>query len=116
MKGAMKRFCFTLELRPDPALIAEYVELHREGRPEIHRSIRDAGVLDMQIFLLGTQLFMIMDTTDAFTLEHKAALDHANPSVVAWERLMSRFQNADPSGDFAGRWQAMRKIFQLTDK
>jgi L-rhamnose mutarotase len=103
----MLRFCFALELRPDPALIAEYVELHREGRPEIHRSIRDAGVLDMQIFLLGNQLFMIMDTTDAFTLEDKAALDRANPSVVAWEQLMSRFQNVDPSGDLAGRWHPL---------
>ncbi|MBB5327983.1 L-rhamnose mutarotase [Edaphobacter lichenicola] len=43
----MKRFCLTLSLRPDPELIAEYIEHHRIGRPEIHKSIRDAGVLDI---------------------------------------------------------------------
>jgi L-rhamnose mutarotase len=110
MKGTMQRFCFTLDLRPDPTLIAKYLDLHRDGRPEIHRSIRHAGVLDMQIFILGNRLFfMIMDTTDSFTLEHKAALDRANPSVVEWERLMSSFQNVDPSGDSTEKWQLMKK-------
>lgn len=109
----MQRFCFTLKLRPDSELIAEYVELHRDGRPEIHQSIRDAGVTDMQIFLNGNQLFMIMDTTDSFTLERKAAMDLANPAVVEWERLMSRFQDVDEHGDSTKRWQLLTKIYQL---
>lgn len=109
----MQRFCFALDLRPDPQLIAEYVDLHRHGRPEIHQSIRDAGVLDMQIFLLHNHLFMIMDTTDAFTLEGKTAMDLANPKVMEWEQLMSRFQDVDQSGDPTGRWKPLRKIFQL---
>ncbi|WP_035353777.1 L-rhamnose mutarotase [Edaphobacter aggregans] len=99
----MQRFCFTLDLRPDPELIAEYIELHRSGRPEIHKGIRDAGVLDMQIFIAGNQLFMIMDATDSFTLDHKAAMDRANPAVMEWERLMSRFQNVDEESDLTAR-------------
>jgi L-rhamnose mutarotase len=110
----MQRFCFTLNLRPDPDLVAEYVELHRHGRPEIHRSIRDAGVLDMQIFLHGRQLFMVMDTTDSFTLEQKAAMDLANPEVLEWERLMARFQDVNEHGDFDTKWKLLQKVFQLT--
>jgi L-rhamnose mutarotase len=109
----MQRFCFTLKLRSDPKLIAEYVELHRHGRPEIHKSIRDAGVLDMQIFLTGNQLFMIMDTTDGFTLERKAKMDRESPAVMEWERLMSRFQDVDADGDPAARWLPLTKIYQL---
>jgi L-rhamnose mutarotase len=109
----MQRFCFTLNLRPDLNLIAEYVDLHRYGRPEIHQSIRDTGVLDMQIFLTGNRLFMIMDTDDTFTLEHKAAMDLANPEVLAWEQLMTRFQDVDESGDPTTRWEPLEKIFQL---
>lgn len=110
----MQRFCLTLELRPNPELIQEYVDYHREGWPEIHKSIRDAGVLDMQIYLTGNRLFMIIDTTDEFTFERKSAMDTANPKVLEWERLMARFQNVDEGSDPTTRWGPCEKIFQLS--
>ena len=109
----MRRFCLTLGLRNDPALIREYIEYHREGRPEIHQSIRDAGVLDMQIFELDGRLFMIMDTTDDFSFERKARMDAANPRVQEWEALMARFQDVAPGADPSAKWRPMHKIFQL---
>ncbi len=110
----MQRFCLTLDLRNDPALIAEYIEHHKEGRPEIHASIRDAGVVDMQLFELGGRLFMIMDTMDDFSFERKAAMDAANPRVQEWEALMAKFQDVGPEDDPGGKWKVMRKIFQLS--
>ena len=109
----MKRFCLSLDLRADPALIAEYIEYHREGWPEIHESIRDAGVLDMQLYELGGRLFMIMDTEDGFSFERKAAMDKANPRVQEWEALMARFQDVGAEADPSGKWKVMGKIFQL---
>ena len=109
----MKRYCLTLDLRPDPALIAEYIERHREGWPEIHQSIRDAGVLDMQIYELAGRLFMIMDTADDFSFERKEELDKANPRVQEWEALMSRFQNVGEGADPSAKWKVMRNIFEL---
>jgi L-rhamnose mutarotase len=109
----MKRFCLTLDLRPDPALIAEYVDYHREGWTEIHASIRDAGVVDMQLYELGGRVFMIMETTDDFSFERKAVMDAENPKVQEWEALMARFQNVDSETDPDAKWRPMRKIFQL---
>ena len=109
----MKRYCFTLDLRKDAELIAEYIEHHREGRPEIHRSIRDAGVVDMQIYELAGRLFMIMDTEDDFSFERKARMDAANPNVQEWEALMARFQDVGEGADFGAKWKMMGKIFQL---
>jgi L-rhamnose mutarotase len=109
----VQRYCFALDLRPDPILIAEYIRLHEEVWPEIQKSIRDAGVLDMQIYRLGNRLFMIMDTLDDFMLERKAAMDAANPKVIEWETLMGTFQQVDAAGDPTRRWQLMEKIFQL---
>ena len=109
----MQRFCFTLDLRRDPALIAEYIEHHKEGRPEIHKSIRDAGVIDMQLFELDGRLFMIMDTEDDFSFERKARMDAANPKVQEWEALMAKFQDVGPDADPSAKWKPMRKIFQL---
>ena len=109
----MKQYCLTLDLRPDKDLIREYVELHRVGRPQIHKSIREAGVLDMRIYLVHCRLVMIMETTDEFTFERKAAMDLANPEVQEWEQLMARFQNIELDSDSTSRWQLMEKIFDL---
>jgi L-rhamnose mutarotase len=109
----MQRYCLTLDLRSDPDLITEYIELHREGRPEINQSIRDAGVLAMQIYHRNGRLFMIMDTSDDFTSERKKAMDLANPAVQEWERLMARFQDVGSESDPTARWQSMDRIFDL---
>ena len=109
----MQRFCLMLDLRPDPALIEQYIAHHRAVWPEIQESIRDAGVLDMQIYNSGNRLFMIMDTTDDFTPERKAAMDAANPRVLEWERLMGRFQQVDEAANPTTRWVRTDKVFQL---
>lgn len=109
----MQRFCLTLNLRPDPALIAEYVERHRAVWPQVLESLRDSGITSMQIYLEGTQLFMIMDTTDDFTLERKGEMDRANPVVMQWEREMAKYQVADADTDASGRWRRMEKVFAL---
>ena len=109
----MKRFCLTLGLRRDPALIAEYIDYHRRVWPEVLESIRAAGVLDMQIFELDGRLFMIMDTEDSFTFERKAQMDAANPRVQEWEALMARFQDVSATDDPAAKWKPMQKVFQL---
>jgi L-rhamnose mutarotase len=110
----MKRYCLTLELRNDPALIAEYVRQHYpHGRAEINESIRAAGIVDMQIYLLETRLFMIMDTADDFTFERKAELDRGNAAVQEWEGLMAKFQNVEAGSEFGGRWRVMERIYSL---
>jgi L-rhamnose mutarotase len=110
----MQRYCLTLDLRRDPDLIAEYIEYHKEGWPEIHASIRDAGVLDMQLYELDGRLFMIMDTADDFSFERKARMDAANPKVQEWEALMAKFQDVGPETDQSAKWKPMRKVFQLS--
>ena len=109
----MRRFCMSLNLRPDPLLMAEYVARHRAVWPEVLQSIRNAGVLDMQIYQRGTQLFMIMDTTEDFTFERKRAMDQANPIVMRWENEMSKYQAVESSGDASQKWIPMESIFHL---
>jgi L-rhamnose mutarotase len=112
-EGPTKRFCLTLDLKDDPALIAEYKRYHEKVWPEITRSLRDAGVVDMQIYLLGTRMFMIMEVNEAFSFEKKARMDLANPRVREWEDLMGKFQNPPPNASPVERWQLMEKVFEL---
>ena len=81
--------------------------------PEITKSLRDAGVVDMQIYLSGTRMFMIMEVNEAFSFEKKARMDLANPRVREWEDLMGKFQNPLPNASPVERWQLMEKVFEL---
>jgi L-rhamnose mutarotase len=76
-----RRYCLALDLKDDANLIAEYKRFHEKIWPEITRSIRDAGVEDMEIYLLGTRMFMVLEVNEQFSFEAKAQADRDNPKV-----------------------------------
>ncbi len=108
--------CLTLDLKDDPTLIAEYERHHEKIWPEITRSIKDVGIEDLEIYRLGTRLFMIMDVNDSFSPEAKARSDAANPKVRQWEELMWRFQQPLPQAKPGEKWLPMKKIFSLKEQ
>ena len=77
----MNRQCLALDLIDDPALIAEYEALHRQIWPQISQHLLAHGVLDMQIWRLGTRLFMVMDTACGFDPEAFARAAASDPHV-----------------------------------
>ena len=109
----MKRYCLALDLRNDKKLIAEYENYHTAIWPEIVKSIRDSGIVSMEIFRIETRLFMIMETSDDFSFEKKNSLDHGNEKVQEWEALMWNYQQALPSAGKGEKWMLMDKIFDL---
>lgn len=108
-----RRYCLTLDLKDDPKLIAEYKRYHEKIWPEITRSIRDAGIEDMEIYLLGARMFMIMEVNESFSFEAKAEADRFNPKVQEWEKLMWKFQQALPQAKPGEKWLRMERIFKL---
>jgi L-rhamnose mutarotase len=108
-----RRYCLTLDLKNDPALIADYKKYHQNIWPEIARSIKDAGIEHMQIYLQGTRMFMIMEVNENFSFEKKARADQANPKVQEWEQLMWKFQQALPQAKPGEKWVLMERIFEL---
>ncbi|WP_341227810.1 L-rhamnose mutarotase [uncultured Arcticibacterium sp.] len=109
----MKRFCLALDLKNDPKLIEEYEVYHQTAWPEITASIKDAGILDMEIYRIENRLFMIMETKDDFSFEKKSEMDLNNPKVQEWEELMWKYQDALPSAKEGEKWLMMDKIFKL---
>jgi len=108
-----RRYCLTLDLKDDPALIAEYKKHHEKIWPEITQSIRDAGIEDLEIYRLGTRMFMIMEVNESFSFETKAKADRENPKVQEWEQLMWKFQQPVPDARPGEKWVLMEKIFKL---
>ncbi len=108
-----RRYCLTLDLKDDPQLIAEYKRYHEKIWPEITKSIKDSGIEDMEIYLLGTRLFMIMEVNEKFSFSAKAEADRTNPKVQEWEKLMWKFQNPLPQAKPGEKWILMERIFKL---
>ncbi len=109
----MNRYCFTLDLKDDPTLIAEYRRYHERIWPEITQSLRDSGIEDLQIYLLGTRIFMIMEVNESFSFEAKAKADRDNAKVQEWENLMWRFQQPLAEAKPGEKWLLMERIFKL---
>ena len=54
----MKRYCQRLTLVDDEEMIRQYVEVHSHVWPEVIAGQREVGMLDMQIYRHGRDLFM----------------------------------------------------------
>lgn len=109
----MKRFCLALDLKDDPELIATYLEYHKHVSPIIKASITNAGITVMDIYCTGNRLFMIMETSDDFDFDKKAAMDAANEKVQEWENLVGKLQQVLPWAKPGEKWVLMNQIFQL---
>lgn len=109
----MTRYCFALDLKDDPNLIAAYEEYHRSVWPEIIQSIKEADIKSLEIYRVSNRLFMIMETGPDFSFEKKAEADAHNPMVVQWEKLMWEYQQALPTAKPGEKWMLMDKIFNL---
>ncbi|TCD28265.1 L-rhamnose mutarotase [Pedobacter psychrodurus] len=109
----MKRYCLTLDLVNDEKLIEEYKQYHRSVWPEIKESITSSGIDNLEIYLIGNRLFMIMEVNESFSFEEKAKADLANPKVQEWESLMWKFQQALPGAKPGEKWILMDQIFKL---
>lgn len=110
-----KRYCQTLDLKDDPELIAEYRKRHTENEawPEVLQGIRSIGILEMEIYILGNRLFMIVETPLDFDWDEAFARLAALPRQEEWETYMSIFQVARPGATSAEKWRMMERMFHL---
>ena len=102
-----------LDLINDEALIAEYKKYHEKIWPEITKSIKDAGIEALEIYIISNRLFMIMDVNESFSFEKKSKMDAQNPKVQEWEKLMWNYQKALPMAKPGEKWLLMEKIYEL---
>ena len=111
----MKKYCLAVDLKDDLDSIKEYEHWHKKEntRPEIMKSITDAGITNMEIYRTGNRLFMIMETDESFSFEKKAAMDAANAKVHDWEQFIWKFQQPLPWAKQGEKWVLMDKIFEL---
>lgn len=108
-------YCRTLELRNNPELIKEYRRRHEKGNvwQEIIDGIRQVGILEMEIYILGTRLFMIVETPADLDLDAAMNKLATLPRQAEWEAYMSELQDASADATSDEKWQMMERMFYL---
>jgi len=110
-----KRFVQTLELRSNEEARREYIKWHSKeyNWTEIREGIREVGILEMEIYILGNMLVMIVDAPLDFDWDSAMARLAALPRQAEWEAFVSQFQGCSADATSDEKWQMMERMFYL---
>jgi L-rhamnose mutarotase len=113
--GKIKRYVQFLEISDDPELVAQYRKWHSQeyNWKEVRDGIREVGILEMEIYLLGSRLVMIVDAPVDFRWSEAMKRLATLPRQAEWEALVSKFQGCRPDARSDEKWQPMERIFRL---
>ena len=113
--GKIKRYVQFLEISDAPELIAQYRKWHSQeyNWKEVRDGIREVGILEMEIYLLGGRLVMIVDAPVDFRWSEAMKRLATLPRQAEWEALVSKFQGCRPDARSDEKWQPMERIFRL---
>ena len=73
----------------------------------------DVGILDMEIYINGTRLFMIMDTIPDFDHDKAMAELATKPRQSEWEAYVSKFQQTSAEASADDKWRMIERIYKL---
>ncbi|MBT28632.1 MAG: hypothetical protein CMO01_03145 [Thalassobius sp.] len=110
----MKVFAQTVNLKDDPEVIAKYKKYHSEIWPEVSEALKQVGILEMKIFLLGRRLFMYATATDEFVPERDfPKYLELHPRCQEWEDQMGEYQEPVEEAGPGEKWAMMEQVFDL---
>ena len=111
----VKRYCQTMDLRDDPELIARYRKAHSRAEfwEEIRQGISDVGILEMDIYILGSRLFMIVETPLDFDWDAAMSRLATLPRQAEWEDFVAQFQQCKSGQTSNEKWKMMERMFCL---
>lgn len=109
----MSQYVLTVDLKDDPAAMAAYREHHRRVWPEVIESLRRAGIVRMDIYLLERRGVMIVETDGRDPRRCFAAHRASSPRVAEWEALMRSLQEPPPGAAPGEWWTLMEPVFRL---
>lgn len=109
----MQSYGLTLLLKDDADVIDRYKRYHREAWPEVIARLKEIGITEMKIFLIGRRLFMYMEAIDGFDPDRDFPKLNDLPRYREWDVLMSSMQERVPEAREGEWWAAMEEVFDL---
>jgi len=112
---AVKRYCQTMSLKDDSELIRRYREAHDKEHfwDEIKAGIKAVGILEMEIYIAGNRLVMIVEAPLDFDWDTAMARLAALPRQQEWEEHVAQFQQCSATATSDEKWQMMERMFYL---
>ncbi len=112
-----KRYVQFLELEDNPELIKKYKKLHSQKVhwKEIRDGIKDVGILEMEIYIQGNRLVMIVDAPLGFDFDSAMKRLATLPRQQEWEETVAEFQKCSSSDTSAEKWKMAERMFRLYD-
>ncbi len=116
-EGRTKRYVQTLVLNSDEEAREQYIKYHSKeyNWKEIREGIKEVGILEMEIYILGNRLVMIVDAPEDFDWTNSMARLATLPRQAEWEAFVSQFQGCSPDATSDEKWQMMERMFYLYD-
>ena len=113
--GKLKRYVQFLEINDDPELMAQYRYWHSEEHhwKEIREGIKAVGILEMELYMLGNKLVMIVDAPADFNWQEAMDRLATLPRQAEWEAFVARFQGCSADARSDEKWQPAERIFRL---
>ena len=114
-EGKIKRYVQYLAISDDPELLTQYKKWHSEEChwKEIRDGIRKVGILEMEIYLLGNHLTMIVVAPADLNWEEAMNRLATLPRQAEWEAFVSKFQGCSSEARSDEKWRPMERIFHL---
>ena len=112
--GKIKRYVQYLEISDEPELVAQYRKWHSEeyNWKEVREGIRAVGILEMELYILGSKLVMIVDAPADFQWDEAMNKLATLPRQAEWEAFVAEFQGCSPEARSDEKWQPMERMFR----
>lgn len=111
----VKRYVQILDLKDNPELIQAYQEQHDAQHmwPEIMQGIREVGILEMELYIQGNRLVMIVEAPMDFDWDKAMKKLATLPRQQEWETWNAQFQQCRPEDTSDEKWKGMKRMFHL---
>ena len=116
-EGRTKRYVQFLELASEGEAREEYIRCHSKEVQwkEVRDGIREVGILEMEIYIRGRQLVMIVEAPEDFDWDAAMAKLATLPRQAEWEAFVSKAQGCPPDARSDEKWQMAERMFYLYD-
>lgn len=106
------RIVTTLEIKNDPFLLKEYIEIHEPDRiwPEILVNMDTMGIMDMEIYLHEYRAYLIMDAPPDFNLKKDGRRWAKLPKEQEWQNYVAKYQKVDSKSAAVDKWSLMERV------
>ncbi len=111
----VKRYVQILDLKDDDQLIEAYIKQH--SKPHMWREIIDGikavGILEMELYIQGNRLVMIVETPLDFDWNKAMSKLAKLPRQQEWEDWNAQYQDCKIGETSDEKWKLMDRMFHL---